>query len=356
MAQTIVNETSQKVNKNINIMNEKGIIIASSDPARIDDIHEGAEEVLRTRMPLTISADKKDGWRGAHQGINLPIEFQGEIVGVIGITGEPAEVKDFAGIVKMITELMIKEKFIANQLEWQQRMKEMIVEELLKESPSHKNIDRGLNLLETTLNPPFTTHIVQLQDRSISNQTIIQSVERIIGDHHGFCCFTNINRLFFVLSGMSENEAANKRNRIYKELKKKKLTFKLAYSTPFKVLEEFSHSYTNCELTLKLSLENEDFISFADIEAEALIHLIDSAWTEKFSERIMSNSIRKYTQTLETFFSKSLNIQQTADELFIHRNTLLYRLNKIQEETGYDPKNFKDALTLQLAIWCAKRS
>ncbi|PMC37864.1 hypothetical protein CJ195_09655 [Bacillus sp. UMB0899] len=356
MAQTIVNETSQKLNRNINIMNEKGIIIASTDPSRIDDIHGGAEEVLRTRKPLTIFADKEKGWRGAHQGINLPIEFHGEIVGVIGITGDPTEVKDFAGIVKMITELMIKEKFIANQLEWQQRMKEMIVEELLKELPSYKNVDRGLNLLETALIAPFTIHVVQLQERSISNQTIIQAVEGIIGDHNGFSCFININRLFFVLSGMSEAETNKKRNRIYNELKKKKLKFKLAFSTPFTLLNEFRHSYTNCELTLKLSLESEDFISFADIEAEALIHLIDSAWTEKFSERIINNSIKKYTQTLETFFSKNLNIQQTADELFIHRNTLIYRLTKVHEETGYDPKNFKDALTLQLAIWCARKS
>ncbi|APH05798.1 CdaR family transcriptional regulator [Bacillus weihaiensis] len=354
IAQTIVNETSNKLNRNINIMNDTGIIIASTDPKRISDIHEGAQEVVKTRQPLTISADNKHGWRGSHQGINLPIEFQEEIVGVIGITGNPEEVKDFAGIVKMITELMIKQKFIANQLEWQQRTKEMIIEELLKEAPSYKNVDRGLHLLETTLNGPFTIHVVQLFDRSISNQTILQLTERMIGDGHGFSCFININRLFFVFSGISEAEVDKKRMLIYKELKKKKLAFKLAFSTPFTLLEDFKHSYTSCELALKISSADEDFISFADIEAEALIHLIDPAWTQKFSDRVMNKSVKKYSHTLGTFFNKNLNIQHTADELFIHRNTLIYRLTKIHEETGYDPKNFKDALTLQLALWCSK--
>lgn len=50
-----------------------------------------------------------------------------------------------------------------------------------------------------------------------------------------------------------------------------------------------------------------------------------------------------------------MNIQQTADDLYLHRNTLIYQLSKIEKETGYDPKRFKDALTLQLALWSDKK-
>jgi carbohydrate diacid regulator len=354
IAQTIVHETSQRLNRNINIMDEKGRIIASGNPERIDDIHEGALEVLKSGEALTISAGHKEVWRGTQPGINLPIEFQDEIVGVIGITGNPEEIHEFAGIVKMITELMIQQKFIANQLEWQQRTKEMIVEELLKESPAFNNIERGLSLLGTKLKAPFRVHVVQLSDRAMTNQTLIQKVESMIGERSGFACFININRLFFVFSGLGEQEAVNTLNRIYKELKQLNFTFRLSFGMPFDALENFSQAYSDCDLALKITNEQEDFVSFAEIEPRALIHTIEPARAGRFTDRVFTKTVAKYADTLQAFFEHNQNIQQTADELFIHRNTLIYRLTKIQEETGYDPKNFKDALTLQLALWCTK--
>jgi carbohydrate diacid regulator len=355
IAQTIVVETSLRLNRNINIMDEKGIIIASGDPSRVDDIHEGALEVLKSGETLIIPFNEKGVWRGAHPGINLPIVFQDRIVGVIGITGNPEELRELGGIVKMTTELMIKEKFIASQLEWKQRTKEMIIEELLKSSPSYNNIERGLNLIGMKLQAPFITHVIQMTDRTITNQTLINKIEGIIGEKHGLVGFININRIFIAFSGFTQQEADKKLQKIYDELKKLKLKFRLAYSTSFKSMSKFNQSYIDCDLALQISDEAEDFISFAELEPKALIYKIDRAWVERFTTRIMNKTLDKYADTLETFFKNNLNIQQTAEDLFIHRNTLIYRLSKIENETGYDPKRFKDALTLQLALWSDKK-
>lgn len=355
IAQTIVQETSLRLNRNINIMDEKGIIIASGDPSRIDDIHEGALEVLKSGETLIIPFNEKGVWRGAHPGINLPIVFQDRIVGVIGITGNPEDIQELGGIVKMITELMIKEKFIASQLEWKLRTKEMIIEELLKSSPSYSNIERGLNLIGLKLQAPFITHVIQMTDRTITNQTLTNKIEGIIGEKHGLIGFININRMFIAFSGFTQQEADKKLQNIYDELKKLKLKFRLAYSTPFKSMSRFNQSYIDCDLALQISDEAEDFISFAEVEPKALIYKIDRAWGERFTNRIMNKTLFKYADTLEAFFKNNLNIQQTADDLYLHRNTLIYRLSKIEKETGYDPKTFKDALTLQLALWSDKK-
>ena len=133
------------------------------------------------------------------------------------------------------------------------------------------------------------------------------------------------------------------------------MNFRLAYSTPFISLSKFNQSYIDCDLALQIGDETEDFISFVEVEPKALIYKIDRAWGEKFTNRIMNKTLVKYADTLDVFFKKNLNIQQTADDLFLHRNTLIYRLSKIEKDTGYDPKRFKDALTLQLALWCDKR-
>lgn len=55
-------------------------------------------------------------------------------------------------------------------------------------------------------------------------------------------------------------------------------------------------------------------------------------------------------ETLETLFARQLNVSDTARQLFLHRNTLLYRLDKLTEQTGLDPRLFPDAVLLQLYL------
>ena len=54
-------------------------------------------------------------------------------------------------------------------------------------------------------------------------------------------------------------------------------------------------------------------------------------------------------QTALVFFDNNLNITETANELFIHRNTLIYRLNKLEGITGYDIRKFNDAINYYLS-------
>ena len=57
--------------------------------------------------------------------------------------------------------------------------------------------------------------------------------------------------------------------------------------------------------------------------------------------------------TIEEFISCDLNISEAAKNLYIHRNTLIYRLDKIAKDTGYDIRNFRQAATFTIAflIW-----
>ena len=55
-------------------------------------------------------------------------------------------------------------------------------------------------------------------------------------------------------------------------------------------------------------------------------------------------------ETVEVFFDKNMSLTQTSKELKIHRNTLLYRLEKIKKVTGLDPRKFNDAMELKVAL------
>jgi len=55
-------------------------------------------------------------------------------------------------------------------------------------------------------------------------------------------------------------------------------------------------------------------------------------------------------ETLKAFFDNNLSISKTAQTIYVHRNTLLYRLRRVKEITGLDPKKFDDAVQLRMAL------
>lgn len=349
IANEIVRETSLRLHRNVNIMNTEGIILSAMDKARIGAIHEGALKVLETKKMLVIHEGEE--LKGAQPGINLPIVFQDHIIGVIGITGVPAELEEIGELVKMTTELMIKQAFMDSQMEWQQRTKETVVDQLLKRSPSFTSVQENLGLLGFTLTPPFTSVIVQIAERSAANRTIIQAIEGMLGQQRALVSFINVNRLFIGLNGIEGNEADEAIQALQELLKKLDVRFRMAYSLPFHHLHQFNQSYKDCEIALAISGKDKECVSFSHIEVKSLFYQVDADIADRFAHRVLKNFDEAKAETLAAFFANNLNIQQTADALYLHRNTLIYRLKKIVEDTGHDPKNFEDALILQVALW-----
>lgn len=351
IADAIVKETSLRLNRNVNIMNTEGIIIASKDENRLHKVHEGAVEVLKSGKELTIHSHQNQAWEGAQPGINLPIVFQEKIIGVIGITGNPNEMGDIAELVRMATELMIKQEFIASQLEWKQRTKEMIIEQLLRRTPSYDVINRGLSMLRAKLIPPFSAIVMQIDELTIPKQDFIQRVEKIFGETYVITGFISLNQIFIAATGLEERELLTNIQSLARLLKKLKMKFRLAYSLMFHELEQLNKAYSDCKLALRIGDPKTEIISFAQLEVRALLHQIDKSVGKRFSNRILQCVDKIKAETLKAFFANDLNIQKTADALFLHRNTLIYRINKIANETGYDPRRFNDALILQVALW-----
>lgn len=353
IANEIVNETSVRVNRNINIMNTKGIIISSIDKKRLGTIHQGAIEVLKTKKNLSVYSQQK--WKGTQPGINLPIKFMGEIIGVIGITGVPDELENIGELVKMTTELMIKQNYLELQTEWKQHTREVLIDQLLKKEPSISIIEKNKNLLGLNLKPPFISILIRISEREISNRKITQLIEENINVSQSIIGFINVNDLIITFSDTSGKEANHQIENLYKLLKDLNVQFRMSKSLPFSQLIQFDKAYNECEITMKISNPTVDFVSFSMLESKSLIYQIEDTIAERFSNRVLQNIDEQQISTLESFFSNNLNIQKTSEETFIHRNTLIYRLDKIIETTGYNPKNFEEALILQIAIWIFRK-
>ena len=71
---------------------------------------------------------------------------------------------------------------------------------------------------------------------------------------------------------------------------------------------------------------------------------------EIFGENMPYDLDEETLNTINKFFENNMNVSETSRQLFVHRNTLVYRIERIQESTGLDLRCFDDALTFKIAL------
>nr|MBA2815647.1 Periplasmic serine endoprotease DegP precursor [Candidatus Pantoea persica] len=106
LAQDIVARTMKIIDSNVNVMDARDRIIGSGDREHIGELHEGALLVLSQGRVVDIDEAVAKHLHGVRLGINLPLRIDGEIVGIIGLTGEPVALRHYGELVCMKAEMM----------------------------------------------------------------------------------------------------------------------------------------------------------------------------------------------------------------------------------------------------------
>lgn len=133
---------------------------------------------------------------------------------------------------------------------------------------------------------------------------------------------------------------------------------RISYGTIIEELKGVSRSYKEASMALEVGrvfYGERSVLAYNELGIGRLIHQLPKSLCEMFlSEVLEGNATELFDDeeliTVYTFFDNSLNISETARQLFIHRNTLVYRLEKIQKKTGLDVRVFEDALTFKIAV------
>lgn len=128
--------------------------------------------------------------------------------------------------------------------------------------------------------------------------------------------------------------------------------------TPTESIRDIARSYSEAQIALEIGrvFEGDKYIlSYDTLGIGRLIYQLPSKLCELFLEEIFKkesiNVLDEETiQTIYKFFENNLNVSETSRQLFVHRNTLVYRLDKIERLTGLDLRNFDDAVIFKVAI------
>ena len=100
---------------NVNMMDGRGVIIASGEPDRIGKLHVGACLVLERKETVQCFDTTDAGAESTQPGINMPLCHAGEVVGVVGVTGDPHQLEHMARLVKLTAELLMEQEFANDQ-------------------------------------------------------------------------------------------------------------------------------------------------------------------------------------------------------------------------------------------------
>ncbi|TCC28307.1 sugar diacid utilization regulator [Kribbella speibonae] len=367
LAQQIARDTSEVIGYNVLITDDRGIVIGSGDPARVGSFHEASVAVLASQEAAWHTAAEAARLRGVKPGMTLPIVIDGEAVGTVGITGSPRQVRRFGLVVRRQTEILLQESVELRSRLLRERALEELVRDIgsfdadvvdpaflvarAKELGFDLTVPRTVVIVEVDEPVPAQSDVVAVRPellrtlrqtfgpadlvaamasgrfavipalkRSSGRQELGDLAVQAVAREQGFVARAGVGGVAAGIVGLCEASAdAGDALRLGKECMPGTSAYLIDGLRSHQVLAAVGYRARARLLTL--------------VAGDLATH---SDWPE-------------LRDTLIAWCESGFNLVRTSDALHIHRNTLIYRLEKIERLTGQPWRDHRATLTLYLA-------
>lgn len=376
IAQSIVDITMSVLHVNVNIMDVNGTVIAAGDKSRIGTFHCAAAEVIATGQKKAVSAQEAATMDNVEPGATYPIVYKGEVIGALGMTGAPEYVDKFVELGALYALLFIEQEDMKQRVFQEQRVRESILLDLftgrcLKDADFFLQRLAGLNYRLDKAHRVIAVRLEALEHQT--DMILCQQIKDRLTDllaNKRICgapligCF--IQSQLALLAPVQNKPCAPERF----AAEVKDLYDCLRQATDNQVLiaidgiceswMDIPAAFAQAKGTLEIACrynQKDGVIRSDDYLTEYTLLHIPAQERQRFTSTVLGKLCtgkprqrELLLQTLRTYFQNDMNAQKTAEELFIHRNTLNMRLNKIREWSGLSPQRFQDAFNLRMAI------
>jgi carbohydrate diacid regulator len=353
----IVEEISKIIGEKMNMMNGDGIIIASSDRERIGTFHAAAKKLIESNLQeIVVKSDVE--YEGARCGVNLAINFHDEIVGVVGVTGLYTEVEKYGHIIKKMTEILMLDQYYKEQKDIDYRMKERYLDEWMlgdSKNITPQFIKRG-NAMQIDITIPRRVIAISFAkmygQETKETQRLIDNAEKVIQDilhnNKNSLWLKNGNELLCAIPDKDDKGITELVIHMMNTVENKyQIRFCCgvdAYCEGFVLVHS---SVIKAQKALKTSLRSSQtgIRLYKSINMEIFQSELSSNIKIEYISRIFIGcslkEIDHFIGILNIFYEEEGSISSTSDKLYIHKNTLQYKLNKIKDKTGYDPRSIR---------------
>ena len=346
--QTIIHQMKDVVNRTIGVIDENGIIIASSDLSKIGESRQRIREDLAyANESMTyegytyryVSGGGKTDCIAFVEGDDVHAEKTAQILAI-----------SLGNIKNLYDEKYDKGSFVKN----------IILDNIL---PSDIYIKS--NELHFSNDEPRAVIVVKFQGNvSTPPYEIVQ--ELVADKNRDYIISISEQDIVIVkeVESADDNEAVEKYAQSMLETVNKEYSAKIliGISSIVTNLKDLARAYKEARISLEVGKVfdiEKPVMSYENLGIGRLIYQLPTTLCEIFLQEVFKKGSlesldRETLMTVQSFFENNLNVSETSRKLFVHRNTLVYRLEKIRKLTGLDLREFDHAVTFKVSLMVKK--
>jgi len=382
-AQKLMKAVTKTLPFPISLTDVDGEIIADSTYHRVGSIHAPSKEVIRKNDYVIYEEKDITNEENVLPGVAVPLKFDNETKGVLGIIGPPKEVIPHAKLIKQYIELMWQEMFLKQIDDLEEKTLESFLQYiLLNKSVDPLRVKQYCNRLDISNRRTYYCVVIDLggslmsglgEEESSYSLThlretlLVKARDTFLKEADDRCAYLNTEKMIVLKAVTASFDNYSVITRFRNEAK----TF-LNLCRELKVPHPLIAAGTICESLIDLNesyQKAEEMLSFAKkqrltaqvfdysswpILLKMLPNQINPAYTKILKNRLDKlfehDSFGELKRDFIMYCDQNMNLTRAAKKLFIHRNTLIYRLSKIEELTHLDTRNFQHCLLLYTAL------
>ncbi len=358
-AQMLIVECSKVIPYPMNIMNKNGIIIASSDKTRIGTYHEGAAILIQEHKEELIINDH-DALEGTRQGVNLPIRIKENLEGVIGITGDAHIVINFGKVIQKLTEVFLlnlelqkleneienqKIKFTEDLLNGKLNMAANEVKDLLNKFGIVNNGTAAIVgcsadvFTDMGYNASKIQHVLNIFKKQLNSSKWIVVYKNSIVLCIGF--EKSVDDIYKTMAQLQQ--------RVGDMLQMK---ISIGIGTLHRSFNHMDQSYRNASKALRLSQKTGEVTVYEqnliDVILEDAVPQLAQIKNHHIIKRCTPQEIADIYHFLCAYIACDGSIGVLSDNMFVHKNTIQYRIQKINKLVEADIRQLKNLMEVYL--------
>lgn len=396
-AQEISEYLSGLMGRSIIITDINGIIIGSPAKERLGEFHPPSLPCIKYKK---MSFDDEDAARKLgvwYPGSTFPIFFNNQVIGTAAIAGEPELVLQFSTLVKNQIESMLREKIYAPKFRSSQSKIDELVRDISSFDPRREDLSqlperaerlgiqldvqrgviaiffsnfRGLGLEKNPVRLSYTSNsdpIADEIDYGATHSRVIEILREIFPDPQNIIASVSRDRfvIFWRVENVEDESLSELLDRakglsmeIWEKLKDASIETIIGIGHPAQNIYEMPFAYSNAwevvAIAEKLSILPGVYC-FNDMLMKHLLLSVNHSYSLKYIEKKLAeyqeesdteDLLKTFITYCECFFSK----QKAAETLHLHRNTLAYRLAKVEERYRISIENFDETISFYIVL------
>ncbi len=351
LADKFVKKAANYTQYNINVMNEKGIIIASSDSSRTGSFHEVAYDIMSADKEI-VEVVGSDRFQGGRIGINMALLYKKKMVGVVGVSGEPEEIRDTALLIKMALETMLEYEVQNRKHYQQQNLKTRFIDGLLYQEEA----DSEGELTAVSEQLGYDPHLLRIPVLiCFEPQTDAWKILDFMKEHavlslQDIAAVTRNNNVIIFKNFREQREIPGQYRYMVREaldrldecLARQGVACRYYIGSFQEKYCFYKKGFQHCGWLREYCKSQEGKVwFFYDYVGEYMRNMAPVIELNRiFSSlcgQVDQETKNSLIELVETLYRNNYNLNESSRELYIHKNTLIFRYNKIKNMFQVNP-------------------